>query len=49
MRAGVNCGFLVKSVAAVVGGKGGGRKDSARGGGLGVEKINEMLVLLEIN
>ena len=41
--AGVNAGALVKEACAVLGGKGGGRKNMAQGGGREGEKLDEAL------
>ena len=43
MAAGLKAGDLVRAVAAVAGGKGGGKPDSAMGGGTDVSKLDEAL------
>ncbi len=43
VASGVHCGKLIGLVAAVTGGKGGGRPDSAMAGGRDEDKINEAL------
>jgi len=43
VKAGVHCGKLIGSVAAVTGGKGGGRPDSAMAGGSDLSKIGDAL------
>jgi alanyl-tRNA synthetase len=40
---GAHAGNLVRAAAAIVGGKGGGRPDSAMAGGTDVSKVNELL------
>ena len=47
VSAGAHAGKLVGAVAAVTGGKGGGRPDSAMAGGKDASKIDEALVLAE--
>ena len=39
----VQAGKLIQAVAPIVGGKGGGRPDNARGGGKDASKIDEAL------
>ena len=43
VAAGLKAGDLVRAVAAVAGGKGGGKPDSAMGGGTDVSKLDEAL------
>ncbi len=43
VAAGVKAGDLIRKVSAVAGGKGGGRPDSAMGGGTDVSKLDEAL------
>ena len=43
VRAGAHAGNILREVAAVCGGKGGGRPDSAMGGGSNIDKIPEAL------
>ena len=43
VAAGLKAGDLVREVAAVAGGKGGGKPDSAMGGGTDVAKLDEAL------
>ena len=44
---GIRAGDLVRSVSAVAGGKGGGRPDSAMGGGTEVLKIDDALASVD--
>ena len=39
----MQAGKLIQQIAPIVGGKGGGRPDNARGGGKLVEKLDEAL------
>jgi len=39
----VQAGKLIQQIAAIVGGKGGGKPDNARGGGKDVGKLDEAL------
>ncbi|MDS0524987.1 alanine--tRNA ligase [Clostridium sp. SHJSY1] len=41
LSSGVHCGKIIKEVASIVGGSGGGRPDMAQAGGKDPEKINE--------
>ena len=43
MAAGVKAGDLIRKVSAVADGKGGGRPDSAMGGGTNVAKLDEAI------
>ncbi|MBO5076518.1 MAG: alanine--tRNA ligase, partial [Clostridia bacterium] len=43
VKAGINCGKLVKACASMCQGGGGGRPDMAQAGGKDVSKIDEML------
>ncbi len=47
VRAGAHAGNILREVAAICGGKGGGRPDSAMGGGRDVDKIPEALAKAE--
>jgi alanyl-tRNA synthetase len=47
VKAGAHAGNLLREVAAVTGGKGGGRPDSAMSGGVDADKIPEALALAE--
>ena len=47
VAAGVHAGKLVGAVAAITGGRGGGRPDNAMAGGNDVSKINEALAIAE--
>ena len=44
---GVKAGDLVKAVSAVAGGKGGGKPDSAMGGGTDVLKVDDALAIVD--
>ena len=44
---GVRAGDIIKAVSAAAGGKGGGKPDSAMGGGTDVSKVDEALALVE--
>ena len=44
---GVKAGDIIKSVTAICGGKGGGKPDSAMGGGNDVSKLDEALAAVE--
>ena len=41
LEKGIHCGKIIKEVASIVGGGGGGRPDMAQAGGKNPEKINE--------
>ena len=45
VKAGAHAGKIASAVAAVTGGKGGGRPDSAMAGGRDLSKIDEALAL----
>ena len=47
VRAGAHAGNILREVAAICGGKGGGRPDSAMGGGRDIDKIPEALAKAE--
>ena len=47
VKAGAHAGNLVKAVAAVAGGKGGGKPESAMAGGKDISKIDEALAAAE--
>ena len=44
---GVKAGSIVKAVSAVAGGKGGGKPDSAMGGGTDVLKVDDALAIVD--
>lgn len=44
---GVHCGKIIKEVATIAGGGGGGRPDMAQAGGKKPEKLNEAINLVE--
>ncbi len=47
VKAGAHAGNLLREVAAICGGKGGGRPDSAMGGGRDIDKISDALLKAE--
>ena len=47
VKAGAHAGNILREVAAICGGKGGGRPDSAMGGGRDIDKISEALAKAE--
>ena len=47
MAAGIKAGDIVKAVSAVAGGKGGGKPDSAMGGGAEVLKMDNALAIVD--
>ena len=47
VKAGAHAGNILREVAAVCGGKGGGRPDSAMGGGRDIDKVDAALALAE--
>lgn len=47
MAKGIRAGDLVRAVSAVAGGKGGGKPDSAQGGGSEVLKIDDALAVVD--
>ena len=47
VKAGVHCGKIIKEITAVAGGSGGGKPDSAQGGGKDAAKIAEALAKAE--
>ena len=47
VKAGAHAGNILRDVAAICGGKGGGRPDSAMGGGRDIDKISEALAKAE--
>ena len=47
MKKGIKAGELVKSVCAVCGGKGGGKPDSAMGGGSDLLKLDDALASVD--
>ena len=44
---GIKAGDVIKNITAIVGGKGGGKPDSAMGGGSDVSKLDEALKAVE--
>ena len=47
VKAGAHAGNILREIAAICGGKGGGRPDSAMGGGRDIDKISEALAKAE--
>ncbi|MBQ5777827.1 MAG: alanine--tRNA ligase, partial [Oscillospiraceae bacterium] len=47
VKAGVHCGKIIKEITAIAGGSGGGKPDSAQGGGKDASKISEALNKVE--
>ena len=47
VKAGVHCGKIIKEITAIAGGSGGGKPDSAQGGGKDASKIAEALNKVE--
>ena len=47
VAAGIRAGDIIKSIAPIVGGKGGGKPDSAMGGGSDIAKADEALAAVE--
>ena len=47
VKAGVHCGKIIKEITAIAGGSGGGKPDSAQGGGKEADKIAEALNKVE--
>ena len=47
MARGVRAGDIIKNITAIAGGKGGGKPDSAMGGGNDLSKLNEALAAVE--
>ena len=47
MAKGVRAGDIIKYITAIAGGKGGGKSDSAMGGGNDVSKLNDALSAVE--
>ena len=47
MKRGIKAGDLVKSVCAICGGKGGGKPDSAMGGGSDLLKLDDALATVD--
>ena len=47
MKSGVKAGELVKKVTGLCGGSGGGKPDSAMGGGKDASKLDEALAVVE--
>ena len=43
VKSGVHCGNIIKEISAIVGGKGGGRPDSAQAGGSDTSKVSDAL------
>ena len=44
----IDCGLLIRKITAFAGGRGGGKKDMARGAGNDVSKYNESLNMAEV-
>ena len=47
VKKGIHCGNLIKSVAQMLGGNGGGRPDVAQAGGKDVSKVEEAIKFVE--
>jgi alanyl-tRNA synthetase len=47
VKAGVHCGKIIKEITAIAGGSGGGKPDSAQGGGKEADKIDNALALVD--
>ena len=47
VKKGANAGKIVREVAAITGGKGGGKPDSAMAGGKDVTKVDEALLAVD--
>ena len=47
VAAGIKAGDIIKAVCAVAGGKGGGKPDSAMGGGTDVLKMDNALAIVD--
>ena len=47
MARGVKAGDIIKAIAPICGGKGGGKPDSAMGGGTDVLKLDDCLAALD--
>ena len=47
IAAGVKAGDIIKNLAPICGGKGGGKPDSAMGGGSDVLKLDDMMAALD--
>ena len=47
VKAGIKAGDIIKSVTAICGGKGGGKPDSAMGGGTDVLKVDDALASVD--
>ena len=47
VKAGIHCGKIIKEITAIAGGSGGGKPDSAQGGGKDADKISEALNKVE--
>ena len=47
VKAGAHAGNILREIATICGGKGGGRPDSAMGGGRDIDKIPEALLKAE--
>ena len=47
MAKGVKAGDIIKTIAPICGGKGGGKPDSAMGGGTEVSKVDDALAAVD--
>ena len=47
IAAGIKAGMLIKEVSAVCGGSGGGKPDSAMGGGKDLSKLDDALAIVD--
>ena len=47
VKAGIKAGDIIKQVSAIAGGSGGGKPDSAMGGGTEVSKVDDALAAVD--
>ena len=47
VKKGVHCGKIIKEITAIAGGSGGGKPDSAQGGGKNAGKIDNALAAVD--
>ena len=47
VKSGIHCGKIIKEITAIAGGSGGGKPDSAQGGGKDASKIADALAKVE--